>query len=89
MDVSARRRLFKALVKAGWTIGRTGGDHLRIKTPTGDVVAYTGTTPSDQRGGRRLLADLRRAGWRWPPTARAGDRNAAERGQSPTERGRN
>lgn len=42
MDVSARRRLFKALIKAGWTIGRTGGDHLRIKTPTGVVVAYTG-----------------------------------------------
>lgn len=70
MDTSNRRALFKALTRAGWGVRRTGGGHLQIRTPDGDVVAYTGTSPSDQRGSRRLLSDLRRAGFLWPPRSR-------------------
>lgn len=68
MDAGARRRLYRALRKARWTIRRTGSNHLQIRTPAGRIVAYTGTSPSDQRGWLRLLADLNRAGFPWPQT---------------------
>jgi hypothetical protein len=60
------RPLVLAAVEAGWTVERTGGGHLRFKSPSGALVF----TPSTPGGGRRSIencrAELRRKGLNLP-----------------------
>lgn len=51
----------RALLKQGCTVERTGGGHLKVTTPGGEMV-YTGSTPSDLRSWLNARARLRRAG---------------------------
>ena len=55
------RKLARAARRAGWTITVTRGGHLAWKPPSGRVI-YTPSTPSDRRGARNNMAELRRAG---------------------------
>lgn len=45
----------------GWTIETTKRSHIRFTSPAGRTVFAAGT-PSDRRGLRNLISDLRRAG---------------------------
>ena len=55
------RKLVRATEKQGAILSRTGGGHIRMKLPGGQV-AYTSATPSDFRTTRNLRAELRRKG---------------------------
>jgi len=49
--------------RQGWCVERTGGGHMRFRSP--DPTApfiITSSTPSDQRAVRNMRAMLRRAG---------------------------
>lgn len=60
------RPFVKAAIDQGWSVEKTGGGHLRFKSPTGAVVF----TPSTPGGGNRAIentrAALRRAGLNLP-----------------------
>lgn len=70
------RHLQRALLDQGFTLHPTTR-HVLIRDADGRAVAVAGSTPSDSRGDRNLLADLRRAGLAWPWTGR--DRRARRR----------
>jgi predicted RNA binding protein YcfA (HicA-like mRNA interferase family) len=56
------RRLARIARRRGWTVTRTGGNHVAFRSPTGQTI-YTGSTPSDPgRAERNHAARLRRAG---------------------------
>jgi hypothetical protein len=50
----------KARDRNGWSVTRTGGDHLRLEHPDARGPVFTGSTPSDQRAIHRVRADMRR-----------------------------
>ena len=56
-----RRDLLKAARRAGWMIEKRRGGHLKLISPTGEVI-FTASTPSDWRGTLNLAAHLRRLG---------------------------
>lgn len=64
------RKIQKAAREQGWRVERTRSGHWRFvpQDPSKPIVHAAGT-PSDVRGIRNLLADLRRSGlvWPWPP----------------------
>lgn len=45
----------------GWTIERTGNNHLRWKPPGGGQPIFSSATPSEWRSLKNLRARLRRA----------------------------
>jgi predicted RNA binding protein YcfA (HicA-like mRNA interferase family) len=51
----------EAAMAAGWTLERTGGDHLRLKAPHGPIVILP-SSGSDWRGAKNLRSMLRRNG---------------------------
>ena len=53
------RRLVEEARRRGWRVDRTGGDHLRLRHPTGAMI-FAASTPSCPRALRNLQADLRR-----------------------------
>lgn len=53
--------LIEAALAAGWTLERTGGGHLRLRSPEGASVVFP-SSPSDWRGARNLRSTLRRYG---------------------------
>jgi hypothetical protein len=65
------RDLEKAAKRQGWRIDRTKAGHVRFWPPDPSISpsVYSGT-PSDHRGIRNFLADLRRKGLVWPPEGR-------------------
>lgn len=76
MDSSARRQLFTALKRARWTVTMGGTGHWQIRTPGGRLVTTISGSPSDYRGPRNALRDLRHAGFRgWPPAHKRKKRN--------------
>ena len=50
--------------RAGWSVEKTRGGHLRFCPPAklGGPCLYTASTPSDRRGLDNFRAQLRRAG---------------------------
>jgi len=54
-------RYIRLARRQGWTVTRTGHNHLRFRSPTGELV-HTGMTPSDRRSVYNTAAELRRAG---------------------------
>jgi hypothetical protein len=55
------RHLFRALRRSGWRV--VVRSHVKVYRPDGTLAAVTSSTPSDQRGTRNFLADLRRGGF--------------------------
>jgi len=53
--------LLKAATRAGWTVTRTRGNHIRVTSPTGEST-NTGSTPSDYRSVKNFRATLKRMG---------------------------
>lgn len=70
MDNSERRHLFRALRRAGWSIGVGGTGHYKLLAPDGEFVTTIPATPSDHRARRNAIAALRRAGFAWPTSKR-------------------
>lgn len=60
-----RNAVLKAARKQGWTVEKTRNNHLKLTNPEGQVY-FTGSTPSDQRGVRNLVSDLRKMGLEYP-----------------------
>jgi hypothetical protein len=58
--VSARD-LIRMAVADGWTVTRTGGDHLRFDHELADGPVFTGSMPSDYRAIRNAVAMMKRA----------------------------
>lgn len=53
--------LVEAAIEAGWTLERTGGNHLKLQSPDGKVV-FLPSSPSDWRGAKNMRSLLRRYG---------------------------
>lgn len=64
---SETRKVVRALRKQGFTVDRTTKGHLRVYDPDGNFVTTHSGTPSEYRGWKNFLSDLRRAGFQWPP----------------------
>lgn len=60
------RKIVKAAIKQGWTVGQTAKGHWMFKDPEKRYPPiYCGGTPSDIRAIRNLVAQLRRCGFDW------------------------
>ena len=59
------RRITKALIAQGFEVDHCAKGHTRVYKD-GEFVTTTASTPSDFRGRRNFVADLRRAGFIWP-----------------------
>lgn len=46
----------------GWGVTLTGSGHQQLKSPDGEHIIHTSSTPSDHRTAENLAAQLRRAG---------------------------
>lgn len=53
--------LVEAAIAAGWTLERTGSNHLKLKAPDGKIV-FLPSSPSDWRGAKNARSLLRRYG---------------------------
>jgi predicted RNA binding protein YcfA (HicA-like mRNA interferase family) len=60
MTSPLRREAVRRAIKAGWVAELTGKSHVKLRHPSGIVVFASGT-PSSQRAGANMLADLARA----------------------------
>ena len=58
------RAILCRLRDQGWTVELRRSGHYRLDPPGGGGPYFTGSTPSDWRGIRNLVADLRRRGAR-------------------------
>jgi len=56
------KKLVKTAKEQGWLIEKTENNHWMFVPPDGGRIIYTGSTPSDSRSRRNLIADLRRGG---------------------------
>jgi predicted RNA binding protein YcfA (HicA-like mRNA interferase family) len=54
------RDLIRVAKREGWSVTRTGGDHLRLEHPQAARPVFTGLTPSDRRTIHNVRADMRR-----------------------------
>lgn len=66
MDKDTRKVLREA-EKQGFTYSVTAKNHFQVRNPAGEIVAYLPSTGSDVRGMKNAIADLRKAGFVWPP----------------------
>lgn len=58
------RSTVSALVKEGWILSRRGSGHNRLMPPPGNEAIrpiHFPVSPSDQRGLRNFIAEVRRA----------------------------
>lgn len=61
------REILAELVRQGWLVEPTNGDHLRCIPPHRDApIVFASLTPSDRRATASWLADLRRSGFSYP-----------------------
>lgn len=56
------RSLYELAIAAGWTVTRTGTNHLRWRSPSGRLAFTAGTPDKDPREYKNARAKLRRAG---------------------------
>jgi predicted RNA binding protein YcfA (HicA-like mRNA interferase family) len=71
----ASRSVVDALKAQGWMLTFGGSGHVVARSPTGARVTCA-ATPSDRRARLNWIADLRRAGFIWPPPRRERRREA-------------
>ena len=60
VDKDHRKLLKKARAK-GWKVTRTRNNHIKWKSPKGEVVIHSGS-PSDHNADKNFVAQLRNAG---------------------------
>lgn len=60
------RDIRKRLIKDGWVLGRTKGDHHQFKHPTRPGLVTLVHPKKDIPLGT-LKSVFRQAGWEWPP----------------------
>lgn len=65
-----QKSLIKALKAQGFQVRQTGSGHYQVRSPEGRIIAVFGKTPSDSRAFKNAIAQLRRAGFAWPPKGR-------------------
>ena len=58
---SARRKLLRALRRAGWNV-TVERKHYKARPPSGEMVVFA-STPSDQRAWHNLFRQLKHAGF--------------------------
>lgn len=56
------RQIIARLEKQGWVISVTKGMHYRCYNPATKALVFNGGTPSDPRGLKNFVSQLRRAG---------------------------
>lgn len=56
-------KLIRQLEAQGFTVRRTKGNHYLVRDAAGRAIATLAATPSDHRGAKNVLAELRRAGY--------------------------
>jgi hypothetical protein len=56
-----KRDIIRMAERNGWSVSRTGRDHLRLEHPQANGPVFTGSTPSDYRAIRHTRAAMRRA----------------------------
>ncbi|MHA6626929.1 hypothetical protein ACU61A_15950 [Pseudonocardia sichuanensis] len=66
MDKDTKKVLAEA-ERQGFTVRITSKGHAQVRDADGRVVAVLAGTGSDVRGLRNAIAQLRRAGFVWPP----------------------
>ena len=54
--------LIRQAQRQGWSVQLRRGGHLAWKSPSGDGVVFSASSPSDWRANQNLRACLRRAG---------------------------
>jgi predicted RNA binding protein YcfA (HicA-like mRNA interferase family) len=54
------RDLIREAKRDGWSVRRTGGDHLRLEHPEASGPVFTGSTPSDRRALHHARAAMKR-----------------------------
>lgn len=57
------KQIVKVAKGQGWEITHTRNGHLRFRSPGGALI-FAPSTPSDYRGIKNKIADLRRVGLR-------------------------
>lgn len=58
--------IFREAKRQGWTVTTTNGGHVRLIPPDPDLpFIHTASTRSDFRGRKRLIAHMRRFGFKW------------------------
>ncbi len=61
-------RILAELLRQGWRVERGGGGHWKCWPPDkAKRMVVVSSTPSDQGAIRKIIHDLRRSGFRWPP----------------------
>ena len=66
MDKDTRNVLAEAK-RQGFTVRTTSRGHGQVRNADGQVVAVFSGTPGDVRALRNGIAQLRKAGFVWPP----------------------
>jgi hypothetical protein len=63
------RPIFAAAERQGFTVRRRPGGHFALHAPTGPGIVFVSSSPSDhgKQSSKRVIADLRRHGFIWPP----------------------
>lgn len=66
MDI---KKVAREAERQGWRVDRTSKGHWRFipPDPQGRICIHSGT-PGDRRGIHNLVAEMRRQGFRWPPS---------------------
>jgi len=60
--MSDLQSLIRTAQRQGWSVQLRRGGHLAWKSPSGDGVVFSASSPSDWRAQLNLRASLRRAG---------------------------
>lgn len=62
--------ILRAAQHQGFTVRQTRRGHWMVRNPQGRVVTVFSGSASDRRALRNGLAQLRRAGFVWPPPSK-------------------
>lgn len=59
------KKVRKEAVKQGWRVEMTKNGHWRLYAPGGENTVHAPGTPSDHRGLKNTIAQMRRYGFKW------------------------
>ncbi len=64
------REIVEEAQRQGWRVRPLKSGHVLLLAPDGKSTATLPGTPSDWRSLKNAIAEMRRAGFRWPPKRR-------------------